>query len=281
MRRTQAQYSRSHIARYFDDYGEQEWERLVVSPTSEVSLHIHTHYLKKHLQAGASVLEVGAGPGRFTQVMAELGAQIVVSDVSPVQLKLNKENAHQHDFAHAVQDWQVADICDLRQFKAGQFDCVVAYGGPLSYVLDQRDIALDECLRVLKPGGKLLLSVMSIWGTIRSALVGIVQDIPLEINRRVLASGNLLPETFENRGHYMHMFCSQELQTWLHQHEVEIVEMAASNALSLNYGEALKDIRQDAEKWAFLLEMELQACAQPGSWDLGTHLLGVVQKPVI
>lgn len=281
MPKTRQQYNRSHIARYFDAYGEKEWERLVADPVSEISLHIHTHYLKKHIPSGASVLEVGAGPGRFTQVLAEIGARVVVSDISPVQLKLNKANACQYGFDHAVQDWQVADICDLHQFADEQFDCLLAYGGPFSYVLDQRDQALSECLRVLKPGGKLLFSVMSLWGTIRSALVGIVQDIPAEINRRVIQSGNLLPETFENRGHYMHMFTSQETLDWLHQHELEPLELAASNALSLNHSEALAEIRGNAEKWAFLLEMELQACAQPGAWDTGTHLLGVVQKPDI
>jgi len=201
-------------------------------------------------------------------------------DVSPTQVKLNETYARQHGFAQAVQDRQVADICDLHQYENQQFDHVVAYGGPLSYALDQRDQALSECLRVLKPGGKLLFSVMSLWGTLRGALIGVVRDIPAEINRKVISSGNLLPETFDNRGHYMHMFQSQELRGWLVQHGVEILDMAASHALSLNYNETLAEVRQDEEKWNFLLELELAACAQPGAWDLGTHLLAVVQKPV-
>ncbi|MEJ2757073.1 MAG: class I SAM-dependent methyltransferase [Anaerolineales bacterium] len=222
----------------------------------------------------------GAGPGRFTQVLSGLGAKVWVSDVSPTQIKLNETYAHQHEFAQAVQDWQVADICDLHLYKDQQFDHVVAYGGPLSYVLDQRDQALSECLRVLQPGGKLLLSVMSLWGTIRSALIGVVRDISIETNRKVIASGNLIPETFDNRGHYLHMFQAQELRSWLHDNRVEILDMAASHALSLNYNEPLAEVRQDEEKWTFLLEMELEASAQPGAWDLGTHLLAVVQKSV-
>ena len=69
-------------ARYFDEYGVGEWERLVRSPLAEVKLHVHTHYLQQHLRPGARLLEVGAGPGRFTQVLAQLGTDQTVLNTS-------------------------------------------------------------------------------------------------------------------------------------------------------------------------------------------------------
>jgi hypothetical protein len=62
------------------------------------------------------------------------------------------------------------DICDLSRFDDGQFDSVVCYGGPLSYVFDKRTLAMNEMLRVVKPGGHILLSVMSLIGTIKHFL---------------------------------------------------------------------------------------------------------------
>jgi ubiquinone/menaquinone biosynthesis C-methylase UbiE len=94
------------------------------------------------------VLEIGAGAGRFTQVLARLGADIVVGDLSQVQLDLNRQHAHQYDFTSAIEAWEQVDICDMSRFGSKSFDRVVAYGGPLGYVLDQRDKALAECLRV-------------------------------------------------------------------------------------------------------------------------------------
>ncbi len=38
------------------------------------------------------------------------------------------------------------------------------------------------------------------------------------------------------------------------------------------------EVRQDPVKWAELLKMELEACREPGCLDLGTHLIGVVEK---
>jgi SAM-dependent methyltransferase len=272
------QYDGAHIANYCDQYGEKEWERLVADPVNEVSLHIHTHYLKEYIPASARVLEIGAGPGRFTQILAQIGAKIVVSDISPGQLELNKKYAQKENFAEAVQAWKIVDICDLSQFESSTFDRLVAYGGPFSYVLDQRDTALKECLRVLRPGGILLLSVMSLWGTLHRFLPAVLNDISAEENRKVVASGDLVPATHDNEGHHMHMFRAEELQGWLNQSGTQLLAISASNSLSSTWGEQLAEIRQDQEKWELTLELELEACAQPGAVDMGTHMLAVVKK---
>src|SRR5215212_11881642 len=121
-------YNANAVIDHFDTFGIQEWERLVQTPSDEVNLYIHTHYLEKYITKGQRVLEVGSGAGRFTQVLARLGAQILVADISGVQLDLNKRFASELGFHQAVLGWQQVDICDLSQFESNSFDCVVAYG---------------------------------------------------------------------------------------------------------------------------------------------------------
>jgi SAM-dependent methyltransferase len=266
-----------HISQYFDSYGEKEWERLVADPVSEVNLHIHTHYLKEYVPSDVRVLEIGAGAGRFTQILAQIGTEITVADISPGQLKLNRKHAEDLGFANAVKDWQIADICNLAQFESSAFDRVVAYGGPFSYVLGERDAAMRNCLRVLKPGGILLLSVMSLWGTIHHVLPGVLVLSP-EVNQKVIATGDLIPETYDNEGHHMHMFRAEELRAWLNQAKVQILTLSASNCLSTTWGEQLKEVRKDEDAWANLLDWEVQACAEPGALDMGTHMIGIVKK---
>ena len=270
-------YSASWVTGYFDQLGEGEWNRLVETPVDEVSLAIHTHYLEKHIPAGSRVLEIGAGPGRFTQVLARLGARVLVADISPVQLELNRQHARQLGFAHAVEDWRQIDICDMGQLEWGTFDCVVAYGGPLSYVLDRRDQALQECLRVLRHGGTLLVSVMSLWGSAHRALQGVLA-VPPETNRSITESGDILPGTFEGLTHYMHMFRAGELREWLKASGVSILAMSASGCLSLGWGGLLEEARTDEEQWRELLRMEIEACAEEGSQNMGTHIIAVARK---
>ena len=74
---------------YYDDLGHAEWERLESAVAGRVSLEVHRRFLGRFVKGGQRVLEVGAGPGRFTVELARLGAQIAVTDFSLVQLELN------------------------------------------------------------------------------------------------------------------------------------------------------------------------------------------------
>ena len=267
-------YDPRWVAGFFDEYGMREWERLAQSPVDEVSFYVHARRLQQFVTPGMRVLEIGAGPGRFTQVLAELGARVVVSDISPVQLDLNRQQAREHGFAHAVEDWQPLDMCDMPMFGPAAFDAVVAYGGPFSYVFDRRDAALRECRRVLKPGGPLLLSVMTIWGSAHRRLDGVLA-IPPEQNRHILNTGDILPGSFDGAKHFSHLFRARELREWLAGAGLDVVAMSAAGVLSLRWDETLAAIRADEAKWRELLDMEWEASAEPGAWDMGTHLIAV------
>ena len=271
-------YNPESVTSYFDEFAGGEWERLVKSPVDEVSLYLHTHYLQTFVQAGNKVLEIGAGAGRFTQILAQLGAQITVADISQVQLDLNRQFADHFGFASHVQAWQQLDICHMASLRTGEFDCVVAYGGPLSYVMEKRGEALAECLRVLKPGGFLFSSVMSLWGTAHRALKGVLA-IPAENNQAITTTGDLTPENENGRSHPMHLYRSTEFLQLLEAHNLAVTARSASGCLAINWNDLLLEIRNDEEKWGELLRMELEAAATDGCLDMGTHFITVAQKP--
>lgn len=115
----------------------------------------------------ARVLEIGAGPGRFTTELAELGCHVVVTDPSPVQLSLNKERIGATAAERFVERRELFDVCDISRYADGEFDAVLAYGGPLSYAFDQADVAMRGLLRVVKPDGVVVAPVMSLLGSWR------------------------------------------------------------------------------------------------------------------
>jgi SAM-dependent methyltransferase len=147
-------------------------------------------------------------------------------------------------------------------------------------VLDQRRQALQQCLRVLRPGGALLLSVMSLWGTVHAFLPGVLA-IPAGFNREIVRTGDLTPATLpERKDNFMHLFRASELRQWLQDAGLTVEAMSASGCLSPTWSEALKPIRGNAEAWKELLDMELEASAQPGCLDMGTHLVAAARKGI-
>src|SRR5262245_16561693 len=146
------------------------------------------------------------------------------------------------------------DMCDMSRLMDNSFDCVVAYGGPFSYVLDQRDIALAECLRVLRPGGLLILSVISLWGSTHRNLDRMLRIAP-SINQEIVSTGDLLPGMIANYEQSFHMFRASELRVWLEQTGLQVLAMSASDCLASCWVGDVSRIRSDPEKWNELLRM--------------------------
>jgi ubiquinone/menaquinone biosynthesis C-methylase UbiE len=270
-------YDPKWLAQFYDSYGEKEWARWDKSPEERVKLYIHAHYLKTYIRAGQSVLEVGAGSGRFTKMLADLGARIVVADISPGQLKLNKTNSELHAYKASVVDWIEADACELGQFADGQFDSVVAYGGLIGFVFERRAQAMSELLRVTAKGGYVLMSVMSLWGTVHSALESVLAVDQIE-NEQIIESGDLHPETYSNPNQRVHMFKAEELRDFLEQFPLQVECISACNSLTAGYGNRLEPLEKEESKWSYLLSKELESSREAGCLDIGSHMIAVASK---
>ncbi|MBV8762642.1 MAG: methyltransferase domain-containing protein [Deltaproteobacteria bacterium] len=109
----------------------------------------YAHELVKRLPRGR-ILEVAAGTGRVTRRIAERGDEVVATDLNGPML----DEARKHTTGNVT--WQVADAQAL-PFPDASFDAVACAFG-LMFVPD-KPLALREMRRVLRPGGKIVLSV--------------------------------------------------------------------------------------------------------------------------
>lgn len=271
-------YDSGRMAAFFDDYGEREWARFEDGRTSPISAAVHAHYLRRFVRAGDRVLDAGAGPGRFTIELARLGATITVADVSAGQLELNRRTLTEAGLEDRIAARVEADILDLGVFAEGTFDATVCFGGPLSYVLDRADEALAELLRVTRPGGHLLLSVMSLVGATAGSLAG-VMDIARsrgsETVGAVIETGDLPTEL---SGHApMHMYRWSELRNMLERHACRIVAVSASG---ISHGSVHREVHLSLtdEERERLTAWEIDLAAEPGAIGIGEHIIAVVQK---
>ena len=111
---------------------------------------------KSGLRSGQVALDVAAGSGDLSLGLARQvgpGGTVIVTDINARMLALGRDrliNAGQVGNVHYLQ----ADAEQL-PFKSGTFDCV-SIGFGLRNVTD-KEAALASLLRVLKPGGRLLV----------------------------------------------------------------------------------------------------------------------------
>lgn len=273
-----AEYEPGAIAAYFDEFAEGEWGRLTGSVEAEVNFAVHLHYLRRYVQPGWRVLEVGAGAGRFTIELARLGARVVVTDVSSVQLSLNEAKVSASGLESCIDDRCLLDVIDMATFPDSTFDAVVCYGGPISYAMDRRSDALGECVRVARPGAPLLFSVMSLWGSVHKGLAAVL-SVPRETNEAIIASGDITAGVLPGHKHFCHAFRGSEFADLLREGGLEIVAMSAATCLTTGWSDRLTAVRRDDARWAELLEMEIAACAEPGCVETGPHIIAVGIKP--
>jgi SAM-dependent methyltransferase len=266
-------YDPAAIASHFDHLGSGEWDRFDRTLGDRVSLALHSRVLQQFMPPRSRVLEIGAGPGRFTEQLHALGCRITIGDISAEQLRLNEEHARTRGFTESIEGWHRLDICDLGRFGDGTFDAVLAFGGPLSYVFERRDEALRECLRVLRPGGALLLSVMSIWGTLHRHLPGVL-TLPESANRDIVTTGDLTPANDPGSTHHCHMFRAAEVRALLDRPGLEILWLSASSALTTGLDPS---VLPGEESWQMLLDFEVMACTEAGYLDAGTHLIAAAR----
>jgi SAM-dependent methyltransferase len=258
-------------ADFFDEYGEREWTRFEDDRTPATSLDVHLEYLRRYVRPGDRVLDVGAGPGRFTIELAQLGASIVVADISPGQLALNRDKMVRAGADDAVLDRVVADVVDL-PFEDASFDAAVCYGGPLSYVVDRAGDAISELARVTRTGGHLLVSVMSLVGAVQAYADGVMEVAGthgIALTEQIVETG-LLPEG-PDLGHLpMRLFRWRDLAELLAPHG-EIVAASAAGLLR-------PSDPGDPSLRELLGRLEVELAAEPGALDCGHHILAVVRR---
>lgn len=259
-------------AAFYDEYGEQEWTRFEDGRTPAPSLEVHLEHLRRFVRDGDRVLDVGAGPGRFTIELARLGAQVTVADLSPGQLELNRERVAAEGLEERIEERAEADLLDLSRWGDESFDAAVCFGGPLSYVLDGAEQGIAELVRVTRPGGHVLVSVMSLAGTVTHylpILLDLVRRDGVEKNEQIVRTG-LLPDE-PDYGHLaMKLFRWSELEALLAQHGTIVAASAAGLLPSVQ--------AEEPELREFMKRTELELASEPGAVSCGQHIVAVLRK---
>lgn len=116
--------------------------------------------IEKALPLRGHVLDVGTGKGRFVVPLARKVTKVTTVDINAEEQQCARLEA---EFAGVTQkiEFVLADAGKL-PWRAGTFDAVTSWN--VFHHLDDPERVFSEMLRVLKPGGKLVLADFSLAG---------------------------------------------------------------------------------------------------------------------
>lgn len=167
-------------------------------------------------------------------------------------------------------------------FEDGTFDCVVCIGGVINYLLDRETDGITEMLRVLKPGGILIVGAMSFIGAALYYLNGVKHEkdkFGLEATKWLFNTGIQDEEHYPVPSrHYVHMMRSTEMDCLFAKFPVEIKERSSAGLFSLAGDSALENVRNDKELWELVIEKEIAFTKLQGTLDCGMNIIYVVRK---
>ncbi len=280
---TMSTYDRDYTRSFYDAYGALEWSRLEASAYGRLQAIIHTDFIQRYVDESDRVLDAGSGPGRFTIAAAGLGATVTALDVSERQLQIAKEKTGEAGLLERVDGFVRADITDLSIFSSESFDVVVCYGGALSYVCEYRQTAAAELVRVVRPGGTILISVMSLFGfaanLVRIPIMQALRDPDKEEVWRIFEDGDRLgfPSPRVNMQHPpMHLYSSDELRKLIP--ESKVLELAGSNVTAFEGSTTIDEVFEDHQAWSTAVQLEKRLNHMPGLVDNGSHIIMAAER---
>ena len=146
------------ISNFYCKYDEDE--RIVSSRHGQLEYCTTMAYIHRYAAKHSKILEVGAGTGRYSIALAREGMDVTAVELVESNLAVLKENSKGIENITSFQ----GDATDLSRFADNSFD-VTLFFGPMYHLYDTDEVnsAIDEAIRVTKPGGVILFAFISVF----------------------------------------------------------------------------------------------------------------------
>ena len=156
------------VKRYYDEQVDEEWQRLQ-RPYRRFELLSTLRLVDAHFPRTGHVADIGGGPGRYTIELLRLGYRVTLVDLSEKAVAYAREKLGEQGLR--AEEVRCADARDLSDFATSRFDAALCLG-PMYHLVsaDDRNGALRELRRILKPGAPAIVGFINPWGVLRSGL---------------------------------------------------------------------------------------------------------------
>lgn len=229
----------------------------------------------RFLPATGRIIDVGGGPGAHAAYLAERGYEVVLLDPVEKHVDLAKRRAR------ASSAWTFeAMLGEARQLPVEDESCdIVLLMGPMYHLFEaqDRELALQEARRVLRPGGRILAEVISRFAWVLDASMdglldepGIFDDFVVNIETGFSQD----PAKFTEGEFWAYLHRPEELHTELRHSGFSNIKLLAIEGFAW----LLSDLVQRMETPEALLRAIRLTEAEPSMIGCSAHMMAVGVK---
>ena len=152
--------TRAEIISSFYDKADED-SRLLRSRHGQLEYAVTMNYIHRFAVPGSSLLEVGAGTGRYSIALAKEGFHVTAVELVESNFSVLQKNSRGVERLKPV----LGDAADLSRFADQSFDMTLVLG-PLYHLYETDDVdkAISEAIRVTKKDGIIFFAFISVFG---------------------------------------------------------------------------------------------------------------------
>ncbi|MCL2198678.1 MAG: class I SAM-dependent methyltransferase [Defluviitaleaceae bacterium] len=230
-------------------------------------------YIEKYLIQDAHVLEVGAGTGRYSRTIADMGYKVEAVELIQHNIEIFRKQITSTQKINITQ----GNALDLGMFENNTFDMTLVFG-PMYHLYTEADKhqAISEALRVTKRGGVIFVAYC----------IGDASILEDAFHRMKgswvsegLNNGKINPETFAITSQPQDIFeltRKEDIDRLMASFQVERLHYVATDMISRFLRESLSTM--DDETFNLYLKYHYAVCERPDMVGLTHHSLDIFKK---
>lgn len=258
-------------ADYLKDYYEQiDEDGRLCSRHGRVEYLTTMRYIEKYLKPGMSVIEIGAGTGRYSHALAQKGYHVDAVEL----LEHNIEIFKRHTLEGEPVTVTKGNALDLSAFESDKYDITLLLG-PMYHLFtrEEQSRALTEAFRVAKKGGVIFAAYCMGDAAVLSHgfMKGKIYDI---IEKCMLDTETF--ETFSNPWDIFELYRKEDIDKLRSELDVEQLHFVAADGFANYMRQTLADM--DEETYQIYLKYHFATCERQDMVGHSHHTLDVFRK---
>lgn len=250
-----------NIIEYYKGYDEEG--RLQRDNVHRIEWLTTIRYLEKYIKPNSLILDGCAGTGNYAFKLAELGHQVIAADIVPHNVEIISEKQRANP---VLKEYCVNDVTNLSTFSDETFDVVLCMGAFYHLGEKQRNKAMEECLRVLKKKGILVISYIN---NMAVTLMGLRND-------QLTVDSVVEYHKYKSRDDLFYYMTPNEMEDMALKHNSSI--LAHIGADGINYVISSRINLANEEDFNKLLELHYNTCEDKSLLGYSLHGLTILEK---